>query len=93
LSDLSPNKNSEIFDENWRNGGRLSKFGQFCATKLLTLAPPSGYALKLKALIKMSKVSWTSQLSYKILRSLFERKFDKANFISPKKWFPKAREF
>ena len=25
-------KNSESFDENWRNGGRFSKFGQFCAT-------------------------------------------------------------
>ena len=57
----------------------------------LTLAPPSGYALNLKALIKVSKVSWTSQLSYEILRSSFDRKFDKTNFISPKKHFPKAR--
>ena len=24
-------KKSESFDENWRNGGRFSKFGQFCA--------------------------------------------------------------
>jgi hypothetical protein len=47
--------------------------------------------LNLKALLKVSKVSWTSQLSYEILRSSFERKFDKANFISPKKSFPKAR--
>ena len=33
----------------------------------------------------MSKVSWTSQLSYEILRFSFERKFDKTNFISSKK--------
>jgi len=46
----------------------------------LTLAPPSRYALNLKALIKLSKVSWTSQLSYEILRSSLERKFDKKNF-------------
>ena len=49
-----------------------------------TLAPPSGYTLNLKALIKVSKVSWTSQLSYEILRSSLERQFDKTNFISPK---------
>ena len=56
----------------------------FASHAFLTLAPPSGYALNLKALIKVSKVSWTSQLSYEILRSSFERKFDKTNFISPK---------
>ena len=56
----------------------------------LTLAPPSGYALNLKALIKVSKVSWTSQLSYEILRSSFERKFNKTNFISPKRTPPKS---
>ena len=53
-------------------------------------APPSGYALNLKAMIKVSKVSWTSQLSYEILRSSFERKFDKENFISPKRTPPKS---
>ena len=63
----------------------------FASHAFLSLAPPSGYALNLKALIKVSKVSWTSWLSYEILRFLFERKFDKANFISPKKPFPKAR--
>ena len=63
----------------------------FASHAFLTLAPPSGYALNLKALIKVSKVSWTSQLSYEILRSLFERKFDKANFISPKQLLQKAR--
>ena len=46
---------------------------------LANFAPPRGYALNLKALIKASKVSWTSQLSYEILRSSFERKFDKTN--------------
>ena len=56
----------------------------------LTLAPPSSYALNLKALIKVSKVSWISQLSYEILRSSFERKFDKTNFISPKRTPPKS---
>ena len=45
----------------------------------------SGYALNLKALIEVSKVSWTSQLSYEILRSLFESKFGKTNFMSSKK--------
>ena len=60
----------------------------FAPHAFLTLAPPSGYALNLKALIKVSKVSWTSQLSYEILRSSFERKFDKTNFISPKKLLP-----
>ncbi len=65
----------------------------FAPHAFLTLAPPSGYALNLKALIKVSKVSWPSQFSYEILRSSFERKFDYANFISPKKRFPKACEF
>ena len=55
-----------------------------------TLAPPSDYVLNLKALIKVSKVSWTSQLSYEMLRSSFERKFDKTNFISPKRTPPKS---
>ena len=65
----------------------------FASHAFLTLAPPSGYALNLKALIKVSKVSWTSQLSYEILRSSFEWKFDKTNFISLKKTLPKAHVF
>ena len=65
----------------------------FAKHTILTLAPPSGYALNLKALIKVSKVSWTSQLSSEILISSFERKFDKTNFNSPKKHLPKARIF
>ena len=32
LWDLSHTKKSEIFDENWRNGGCFSEFSQFCAT-------------------------------------------------------------
>ena len=59
----------------------------------LTLVPPSSYALNLKALIKVSKISWTSQLSYKILRSALEKRFDKSNFISPKKYLSKAQVF
>ena len=47
----------------------------FAKHTFLALAPPSGYALNLKALIKVSKVSSTSQLSYEILKSSFERKF------------------
>ena len=70
---------SESFGENWRKGRNFSKFGQ---QALLNLLPPSRYALNLKELIKASKISWTSQLSNKILRSSFERKFDKTNFIS-----------
>ena len=50
----------------------------------------SGYALNLEALIKASKVSRTSQLSYEILRISFERKFDKTNFISLKRTPPKS---
>ena len=62
----------------------------FVPHALLNSATPSSYALKLKALIMVSKVSRTSQLLYEILRSSFERKFDKTNFISPKKHFPKV---
>ena len=46
----------------------------FASHAFLTLAPPSGYALNLKALIKVSKVSWTSQFSYEILKSSLEKK-------------------
>ena len=65
----------------------------FASHAFLTLAPPSGYALSLKALIKVSKVSGTAQLSYELFRSSFERKFYKKNFISPKKTPPKAHVF
>ena len=48
----------------------------------LILVPPRGYNLFPKALIKVSKVSWTSHLSYKTLWSSFQRKWrkDKLNF-------------
>ena len=62
----------------------------FASHAFLNLAPPSGYALNLKGLIKVSKVSRTSQLSYEILRISFERKFDKTNFISPKRTPPNS---
>ena len=62
----------------------------FAPHAFLTLAPPSGYALNLKGLIKVSKVSWTSHLSYKILRFSLERQFDKTNFICLKSTPPKS---
>ena len=62
----------------------------FALQAFFTLVPPRGYALNLKALIKVRKVSCTSQLSYELLRFSFERKFDKTNFVSPKKLLPKA---
>ena len=62
----------------------------FALHVFLTLAPPSGYTL---SHIKVSKVSWTSQLSYEIFRSSFERKYDKKNFICLKKTPPKAHVF
>ena len=48
---------SESFDENWRNGRRFINSVNFAPHAFLTLAPPSGYGLNLKALIKVSKVS------------------------------------
>ena len=59
----------------------------FMPDAFLILAPPSGYALNLKSLIKVSNVSWTSQL---YMKYVLERKFDKTNFISPKKTPPKS---
>ena len=79
LSDLSPKKFQKV----------LMKSEEM-ADIFLNLAYFIGNALNLKTLIKVSKVSWTSQLSYEILRSSFERKFDKANFISPKRTPPKS---
>ena len=46
----------------------------------LTVTTPSGYALNLKALVKLSNDDWISQLSYEILRFSFERKLDKLDF-------------
>jgi hypothetical protein len=64
----------------------------FVPHAFLTLVPPSGYALNLKALIKVSKVNWTSPLSYEILRSSLE-KFDKTTSFHQKVHLPKARVF
>jgi hypothetical protein len=49
------------------NVGTDTITANFAPHALLTLAPPSGYALNLKALIKVSKVSWISQLTLKYL--------------------------
>ena len=65
----------------------------FAPHACLTIAPLNGYALNLQALIKVSKVGWTSQLLYEILRSLFERKFDRTNFISAKNTSQKPTSF
>ena len=62
----------------------------FAKHRILTLAPPRSYALNLRALIKVSKVSWTSQLLYEILRSSLKIQFDMTNFISPKSTPPKS---
>jgi hypothetical protein len=60
----------------------------FVQQALLTLVPLS--SLNLKAWIMVSKVSWKSQRSYEILKSSFERKFDKTIYISPKRHLLKA---
>ena len=57
----------------------------FAPHAFLTLVPVSSYALNLKALIKVLKVSCKSQLSNELFRSSFQRKFHKTKFISPKK--------
>ena len=58
---------------------------------LLTLAPPRRYALNLKTLIKVSKVSWTSQLSYLDLH-LKENLIRQTSFL-PKKLLKKPASF
>ena len=58
LSDLSPKeKKSECLNENKEMADVFLNLANFPKHALLTLAPPSGYALNLKALIKVSKVS------------------------------------
>ena len=78
---LSLSKNNPIY---------LIFHQNFAKHTFSTLAPPSGYALNLKALIKVSIVSWTSQLSNEIFRFSFERKFYKTHFIPPKRKPPKS---
>ena len=85
LSDLSPKKIQKVLMKIEEMADVFLNSANVASHAFLTLAPPSGYALNLKALIKVSKVSWTSQLSYEILRFSLERKCDMTNFISPKR--------
>ena len=74
---MDPTSNSQFHEFrsfNPKGGGGGIKVSHL-PNALLTLAPPSDYDLNLEALIKVSKVSSTSQLSYEILKSSFERKF------------------
>ena len=65
----------------------------FTSHAFLTLVPPSDYALNLKALIKVSKLSWTSQLLYGIIKYPLEQKSEKTIFIFPKRTPPKSHIF
>ena len=86
LSDLSSKKKiQKVLMKIKEMSDVFLNLANFAPHTLLTLGPPSGNTLSLKALIKVSKVSWTSHLSYWILRSSFERKFDMENFTSLKK--------
>ena len=90
LSDLSQKKNSESLMKIEEMVDVFLNSANLVPHALLTLAPPSDYALNLTALIKVPKVSWTSQLLYETLRSSLEQKFGKTNFISPKGTPPKS---
>ena len=57
---------------------------------LSTLAPPSSYTMNLKTLTKVSKVSWTSKVSYEILYYSFEWKFRKDKLHFSQKTPPKS---
>ena len=63
----------------------------FASHALLTLAPPSSYALNIKALIKVSKLA---KLSCEILRSSLEKKKlrRQISFLR-KEHLPKAQVF
>ena len=56
----------------------------FVSQALLTFVSPSSYALNLKSLIMVSKVSWTSHFHMKYL-DLHLKKIDKTDFISSKR--------
>ena len=58
-----------------------------------SLAPPSCYTLNLKKLTEVSKVSWSSQFSYKILWSSFEKKIIKDKLHFSEKTPPKSPGF
>ena len=53
--------------------------------------PPSSYTWNLNTLTKVSNVSWSSQLSYKVLWSSLKETSEKTNFISRKKHLQKAQ--
>ena len=62
LSNLSPKKNSEILMKIEEMADIFLNLANFAQHALLTLAPPRGYALNLKALIKVFKNSGTSPI-------------------------------
>ena len=57
LSDLLPKKNQKVLIKIDEMADVVLNLANFAQHTLLTLAPPSGYPLNLKALIKLSKVS------------------------------------
>ena len=57
LSDLSPKKIPKVLMKIEEMADVFLKSANFASHASLSLAPPSGYALNLKALIKVSKVS------------------------------------
>ena len=90
VSDLLPKKFQKVLMKIEEIANVFLNSANFALHVLFTLAPPSGYALNLKTLIKLSKVSWSSKFPYEILRSSFVRKFDRTNIISPKRTPPKS---
>jgi hypothetical protein len=57
LSDLSQKKNQEVLMKIVEMADVFLNSANFVPHAFLTLSPPSGHALNLKALIKVSKVS------------------------------------
>jgi hypothetical protein len=57
LSDLSPKKFQKVLRKIEEMADVFQNSANFAKHIFLTLAPPSGYALNLKALIKVSKVT------------------------------------
>ena len=69
LEDLSPKHFQKVLMKIDEMADVFLNSTNFAQHAFLTLAPTSGYILNLKALIKVSKINWTSQLSYKVLWS------------------------
>ena len=57
MSDLSQKKNQNFFMKIDKLADVFLASANFAPHALLTLVPPNGYALNLKALVKVSKVS------------------------------------